>query len=661
MPSPAHAMEDVVETVGEEDMGAKEVENSDVETKSDAATAIGDDREEGDDELIVKRIAPWPRHADSPSQRTSPVKAADASPSVASTAGSVSAFTPKRRRSSLAFFPFGMPEDMPEDLVNKPLIKRLIELTRPNFTLEEIAKECFNKAAAGQRRLNLAGFRTFRSHLAGAVDVPEDAFGNLSDEYTRFDFGGDGLLEEPDCYRFAKYHLRGYLKRLGPDMFETPVPHKTLVNAGYQVTENIELGHGTFGVLKLARNRSGKQCCIKCIAKWKLNLHGPDELKEEFDAMHHLSNERIAKTFELFQDEQSYYLVTEPYFGGDFEKLAQRAAEHDVQMTEEWWRFVFKQCFEGLAFLHKHAMMHCDIKEANLMLKTPNFHRPDVVIIDYGLAHAMTSTREYLCGTPGYIPPETWDRNIWFPKGDCFSMGVCVLQLLTDRVPIATRTGTYLRPPIFAEGAMSYPDVERTTALVRPPLHLMPQQYPMMVELVKQLLEKDQAHRPNAARVLRHPWFVTPTLRGPPFDPRKKPQNLSKPAPDPKIGQLHVQGFNNALPGACIGHTGIVRYPAAAPGVPAMHVGHPRAVGGYFAAPVGEAQPTRIARFTRHASQQSFGRVGVATTPQGIAPVQSPWIHTPALAHVYQNGYQKASAPHPSTVQHGVRMLPACT
>lgn len=27
-------------------------------------------------------------------------------------------------------------------------------------------------------------------------------------------------------------------------------------------------------------------------------------------------------------------------------------------------------------------------------------------------------------GTPGYIPPETWQTEVWYPVGDVFSMGI---------------------------------------------------------------------------------------------------------------------------------------------------------------------------------------------------------------------------------------------
>merc|ERR1712007_90133 len=84
-----------------------------------------------------------------------------------------------------------------------------------------------------------------------------------------------------------------------------------------------------------------------------------------------------------------------------------------------------------------NALIHCDIKEANIMVKdAESFQDPCPVIIDLGMARCWMDDEESgVCGTPGYIPPETYEGGRWFPRGDMFSMGVVVYQLLTDRIP----------------------------------------------------------------------------------------------------------------------------------------------------------------------------------------------------------------------------------
>ena len=42
---------------------------------------------------------------------------------------------------------------------------------------------------------------------------------------------------------------------------------------------------------------------------------------------------------------------------------------------------------------------------------------PRLVLIDFGLAEGFLSTSSGCSGTAGYIPPETWETERWYPKG----------------------------------------------------------------------------------------------------------------------------------------------------------------------------------------------------------------------------------------------------
>merc|ERR1719162_2439613 len=116
--------------------------------------------------------------------------------------------------------------------------------------------------------------------------------------------------------------------------------------------------------------------------------------------------------------------------------------------------------------------MHCDIKEANIMVRNKDFTKPEVVIIDLGIATSIKPVNEKkIKGTPGYIPPETWKEQGWFPKGDIFSMGVVCMQLLTDKTPNASDKG----PPkgLFVEGCSTQTMVMNTTMSRKPPYDLI--------------------------------------------------------------------------------------------------------------------------------------------------------------------------------------------
>uniref|UniRef100_A0A7S1AQD0 Protein kinase domain-containing protein n=1 Tax=Noctiluca scintillans TaxID=2966 RepID=A0A7S1AQD0_NOCSC len=396
-------------------------------------------------------------------------------------------------------------------------VKELLDLCKSGSQLKRIVKECFDHYAdgsdmmvEGEQCLDLQSFTIFVVELSSVIGMPQEIFGDPADEIIRFDFSGTGAINLKECFKFARYHVKEYAKELAPSLFDFGLPCRTMQEAGYTVMR--QLGQGSFGYMQLVQNQQGELRAIKCCEKAQADARALEELKDEFGVMERYEHTHIAKTYDIFQDNELYYLVNEPYFGGDFTILTKGASELGVQMTEEWWRGLFKQCFEGIRYLHRHATMHCDIKEPNIMLKTNNYEDPEVVIIDYGLVQTYSKKRVEICGTPGYIPPETWQSRKWYPKGDVFSMGVCMLQLLGGKVPKVAAAGS-LEPTkfgIFTQDCSSMRDVAEATLKRPTPLHLLPEAWTKAVALVEKLLLRNQDQRITVHRVLDDPWFTEP-------------------------------------------------------------------------------------------------------------------------------------------------------
>lgn len=248
--------------------------------------------------------------------------------------------------------------------------------------------------------------------------------------------------------------------------------------------------------------------CIKFYEKADANAGGLDELMDEYVLMASLDNPHIAKTYEVFQDKSFYYLVNEPYFGGDLTKLGKNASQQGVRMGENWWRQIFRQCMDGLCYLHGNGVMHCDIKEPNIMLsKSESYEAPQVVLIDFGLASAFTSNRQGVCGTPGYIPPETWRHGIWYPRGDVFSMGVVFFQCICGMVP--SKNGTV--QGALVEGCGSHEDLSQAAQSRPLPWSRFPQNIPLLRDLIETMTLRERRSRPVAMVALSHDWFKSST------------------------------------------------------------------------------------------------------------------------------------------------------
>ncbi|KAK1292821.1 putative leucine-rich repeat receptor-like serine/threonine-protein kinase [Acorus calamus] len=110
---------------------------------------------------------------------------------------------------------------------------------------------------------------------------------------------------------------------------------------------------------------------------------------------------------------------------------------------------------EGMAYLHHHSpvkVIHCDLKPSNVLLNEDM----TAMVSDFGIARLLmavgggggggsvtvadqnmgsSSTANMLCGSIGYIAPEYAFGSSASTKGDVYSFGVLVLEIVTRKRP----------------------------------------------------------------------------------------------------------------------------------------------------------------------------------------------------------------------------------
>lgn len=94
---------------------------------------------------------------------------------------------------------------------------------------------------------------------------------------------------------------------------------------------------------------------------------------------------------------------------------------------------VIRDCLSGLAALHRHGIVHGDIKPSNIMLKRTGIAK----IIDIGSAFDYNAPPRSRPCTPAYAAPEVLENRECTPRSDLCSLGYVLIEMLAGCSPVA--------------------------------------------------------------------------------------------------------------------------------------------------------------------------------------------------------------------------------
>mmetsp|Transcript_73164 Transcript_73164/g.171549 ORF Transcript_73164/g.171549 Transcript_73164/m.171549 type:complete len:691 (+) Transcript_73164:6-2078(+) len=382
-----------------------------------------------------------------------------------------------------------------------------VSLLRDKPALEKKVKELFQQYAGADRKLQPHEVHGLAFSLGAQLGVDPTAFGDIQVLFHRYDFSGDGELDETEALHLITHMLRVFRDGMHrqqqqqqsvtpappvvPDFSAESIPFKQLDQA---FLLQKKLGQGGQGAVYLATD---KTTALKRVVKFynKSCANAPvEDIIEEFNLLTSLDHPKIARLYEVFQDHVYIYVVSEPYFGGDLTTCAQRATENGVALNQNWLAGILKQTCAGIMYLHSKKSMHCDIKEPNVMISgDTDWQNPNVVVIDFGLARDFRKGTSGVMGTPGYMPPEVWKQGVWTCKGDVFSLGVLFYNMycLHQRRAFEGQTIQQLQ----AQTCAMQVDWQPLSNCLS------------FQALVQHMMSNSFRERPMVAQVLQHPWW----------------------------------------------------------------------------------------------------------------------------------------------------------
>jgi serine/threonine protein kinase len=233
----------------------------------------------------------------------------------------------------------------------------------------------------------------------------------------------------------------------------------------------------------IAPGQSARVHVIETSGKATSALWARMALAQEFGTLAALRHPHIISVLDYGFVKQS-----QPFFTMELLENAQTLGLASRELPLAQRAQLLLQLLRALSYLHRHGILHRDLKSANVMVRKEG-ESLSVKLLDFGLArtrsHVQGRTGE-IAGTLSYMAPELFQGQVASEATDLFAVGVIAYELFTGRHPFD-----------FGD------EVKLVGAIVGKEPRWEPlQPYPSLLSLLRRLLDKSPPHRPSADEAL---------------------------------------------------------------------------------------------------------------------------------------------------------------
>lgn len=268
------------------------------------------------------------------------------------------------------------------------------------------------------------------------------------------------------------------------------------------------VGCGSFGTVHLAMNKSTGGIFVVKLAHPGSGA-GREALENEVKILDTLNNPSSSSSSSPYivqclgteEDHQGNLNVFMEYMAGG--SLADVAQKFGGALDEEVVRVYTREILRGLSHLHRHGIVHCDLKCKNVLLGSSG----NIKLADFGCAKRVKDLKQWQwqwqwhCtgGTPLWMAPEVLrDGTLGF-AADIWSLGCTVIEMATGRPPWADEV---VSNPVVAMLRISHGD-----GVPQFPSHFSKEG----LDFLARCLEREPNKRCTTGELLSHPFVSTST------------------------------------------------------------------------------------------------------------------------------------------------------
>ena len=257
---------------------------------------------------------------------------------------------------------------------------------------------------------------------------------------------------------------------------------EVILNKRYRLLT--EIGAGKMAVVFRGEDTwRGRPVAVKVLRRTYVeNKAFLARLHNQAQAVASLVHPHIVATYEVGQDGDCHYLVTELVEEPTLKELIQVGVPFSIGQALD----IIIQICNAVGYAHRLGLVHGDIKPQNVFVSADG----RVKVADFGLACALSPASvvegEIVWGTPHYFSPEQAAGENVSPTSDVYSIGVLIYEMLTGHPPFEAETSIGVALKHLREEPV--------------PLRQLNPDVPLQVErIVRKVLAKEPAARYRTA------------------------------------------------------------------------------------------------------------------------------------------------------------------